>query len=271
MTDNQLRPSQREIMRYDGGKMGISAVPGAGKTFTLSYLAAMLVEKLAGAGLTDDQEVLVVTFTNPAVNSFRSRIARLVQQERGLLPYIGYRVRTLHGLAHDIVRMRPALVGLAEGFEIVDERITARIIRELAENWVRTNGERLLAYWDTAMKDRDAVRGQIRTYGPELVEDIGREVIRLGKDNEWEPDEMRAMRADPAFLARLQKQWPYILEDEAQDSSKLQNEMLRLLSGERNWVRVGDPHQSLYTTFTTANSNLLIRFLDERDVIKRPL
>lgn len=317
MTDNQLRPSQREIMRYDGGKMGISAVPGAGKTFTLSYLAAMLVEKLAGAGLTDDQEVLVVTFTNPAVNSFRSRIARLVQQERGLLPYIGYRVRTLHGLAHDIVRMRPALVGLAEGFEIVDERITARIIRELAENWVRTNGERLLAYWDTAMKDRDAVRGQIRTYGPELVEDIGREVIRLGKDNEWEPDEMRAMldglpiempmelarigvefygdyqralsyrgavdfddlvrlamralRADPAFLERLQKQWPYILEDEAQDSSKLQNEMLRLLSGERNWVRVGDPNQSIYTTFTTANSNLLIRFLDERDVIKRPL
>src|SRR5574341_2107163 len=151
MTDNQLRPSQREIMRYDGGKMGISAVPGAGKTFTLSYLAAMLVEKLAGAGLTDDQEVLVVTFTNPAVNSFRSRIARLVQQERGLLPYIGYRVRTLHGLAHDIVRERPSLVGLAEDFSIVDDRVSGTLKREAIESWMRANGDLLFkAYVDVA-------------------------------------------------------------------------------------------------------------------------
>ena len=34
-------------------------------------------------------------------------------QERGLLPHVGYRVRTLHGLAYDIVRERPDLVGLA--------------------------------------------------------------------------------------------------------------------------------------------------------------
>ena len=107
--------------------MGVAAVPGSGKTFTLSHLAARLVERLTEHGLAEEQEVLIVTFANSAVNSFKARIADIVQTQRGLLPYIGYRVRTLHGLAHDIVRERPSLVGLSEDFRIMDDRAaTAR-------------------------------------------------------------------------------------------------------------------------------------------------
>ena len=312
----RLRPSQQAIVAYRGGKMGVAAVPGSGKTFTLSRLAAALVEELADAGLTDEQEVLIVTFTNPAVNSFRSQIARLVQEERGLLPYVGYRVRTLHGLAHDIVRMRPDLVGLSESFDIVDERVADGIIRDLAGNWMRANGEQLISYLDPAQVESEGRLARLlRKQGVEMVESIGREIIRLGKDHRWGPEvmwekleaspvdlplarigielyeayqrslsyrgavdfddlvrfAMEALESDPAFLERLRAQWPYILEDEAQDSSKLQNEMLRLLSGNRNWVRVGDPNQAIYTTFTTADQNLLRQFLEEPDVETRPL
>jgi len=52
----QLRPAQAEILGYKSGKMGISAVPGSGKTWTLSLLAAQIV---ASGELADDQEVLV--------------------------------------------------------------------------------------------------------------------------------------------------------------------------------------------------------------------
>ncbi len=316
-SDIRLRPSQETVIRYTGGKMGVAAVPGSGKTFTLSHLAAALVERLADAGLTDEQEILIVTFTNPAVNSFRSRIARLVQQERGLLPYVGYRVRTLHGLAHDIVRMRPSLVGLTDNFEIVDERVTSGIIRDLAEHWVRSNGDRLLDYCAEAsmVEDAEQLRHRIRQEGPALVEEIAGEIIRFGKDNRWDAAAMRArvdqspvplalaqigvelyedyqrsltyrgavdfddlvrlameaLHADATFLQRLQARWPYILEDEAQDSSKLQNDMLRLLSADRNWVRVGDPNQAIYTTFTTADANFLRQFLLGPDVADRPL
>lgn len=311
-----LRPSQQAVVAYRSGKMGVSAVPGSGKTFTLSHLAAALVEHLADTGRIDEQEVLIVTFTNPAVNSFRSRIGKLVQQERGLLPYVGYRVRTLHGLAHDIVRMRPGLVGLAENFEILDERITSGIIRGLAEDWVRRRGGDLLPYIERGLaEDDDQLRYQIRQYGPEVIESLAYEVIRLGKDYRWDPEEIRtrldsarvdlplarigvelyesyqralsyrggvdfddlvrlamqALETDADFLERLRQHWPYILEDEAQDSSKLQNDMLRLLSGERNWVRVGDPNQAIFTTFTTADSNLLREFMNERNVLKLPL
>ena len=40
----RLRPEQQAIVHgYSGGKLGIAAVPGSGKTFTLAHLAARLV------------------------------------------------------------------------------------------------------------------------------------------------------------------------------------------------------------------------------------
>ncbi len=63
-----------------------------------------------------------------------------------------------------------------------------------------------------------------------------------------------------------------MLEDEAQDSSRLQERILRLLSGPGgNWVRVGDPNQAIYETFTTASPWFLRRFLEEEGVAAREL
>ena len=67
------RPSQQNILRYNGGRLGIAAVPGAGKTHILSALAAQIIQ--SGA-LGDDQEVLIVTLVNSAVDNFEARIKR---------------------------------------------------------------------------------------------------------------------------------------------------------------------------------------------------
>src|SRR5262249_38712672 len=76
---------------------------------------------------------------------------------------------------------------------------------------------------------------------------------------------LEALERDPAYLERRQDQWPYIFEDEAQDSSRLQEKMLSVLSAKHgNWVRVGDPNQSINTTFTTATPQFL------RDFLKKP-
>ena len=121
----KLRPKQEEVLSYQIGTMGISAVPGSGKTFTLSLLATRL---LADGMLEDDQEILIVTLINSAVDNFRQRIGGFMR-DMNLLPNIGYRVRTLHGLAHDIIRERPSLVGLDDSFQIVDEQEAFRIRR----------------------------------------------------------------------------------------------------------------------------------------------
>src|SRR5690349_23586080 len=104
------RPSQEQILRYRGGRLGIAAVPGAGKTQILSALAAQII---ASGSLGSDQEVLIVTLVNSAVDNFESRIKRFF--DNPLQALYRYRVRTLHGLAHDIVREKPGRVGLVGG------------------------------------------------------------------------------------------------------------------------------------------------------------
>ncbi len=299
------RPRQLAVINYQGGKMGVSAVPGSGKTQTLSYLAAKL---LAEQNIRDDQEILIVTLVNSAVNNFSQRISQFMQSF-GLLPNIGYRVRTLHGLAHDIVRERPDLVGLDPQFQIIDDRETNQILNAAVENWMHLNPE-FMINWSgekfSNRKDRDFFQNWQRS-----ITTIAANFIRQAKDLQLSPVEiesqlhqfnydnellslgiqiyqdyqralhyrsavdfddlirlaLQAIRMDPDFLHRLQNRWPYILEDEAQDSSKLQEQILREISGPNgNWIRVGDPNQAIYETFTTASPEYLISFLSEPDV-----
>jgi DNA helicase-2/ATP-dependent DNA helicase PcrA len=292
------RPAQSQILAYTAGKLGISAVPGSGKTFTLSALAAQLIRS---GRIADEQEVLIVTLVNSAVDNFAARI-----KESLALPMpFGYRVRTLHGLAHDIVREKPAAVGLEDRFAILDEREADFIRKEAATAWLQAHPLDLNDFLDPELDEskRDWVH---RQQLPDLVTSIALAFIRSAKDNRLTPEKLRRLldsapaplplaemglaiytdyqRAlayrgavdfddlirlaidllenDPEFLERLRYRWPYILEDEAQDSSKLQEQILRLLAGPRgNWVRVGDPNQAIFETFTTASPEHLIDFI----------
>ena len=307
------RPSQEEILRYTGGRLGIAAVPGAGKTHILSALAAKLIHE---GRLGDGQELLIVTLVNSAVDNFETRIKHFFDNPIQVL--YKYRVRTLHGLAHDIVREKPSKVGLEERFSIIDEREASFIRRESVNAWLANNS--LDDYLDSALDNskRDWVkRGQL----PDMVDSLALAFIRSAKDRLLTPEKLRAkldasfaplplaelgwsiyadyqralayrgavdfddlirlaltlLESDEEFLARLQYRYPYILEDEAQDSSQTQERILSLLSGgslpspERrgvggevgNWVRVGDPNQAIFETFTTASPELLRAFIRE--------
>ncbi len=309
---SSLRPSQRAILEeYNGGRMGISAVPGSGKTFTLSRLAADLILK---GDLDLEQEVLVVTLTNSAVDNFSTRVGQILEQS-GMLPGLGYRVRTLHSLAHDIVRERPGLVNLANDFSIIDEGESNAIREQTAQAWLRANPYFFDNYLNSELNayQLDNLRAKEL---PRLVQNLSNSFIRYAKDRELTPDALRrrleelpaplpladmgcsiyqeyqrslsyrgavdfddlirlalaALRADPHLAARLHGLWPFILEDEAQDSSRLQEEILRILAGDGgHWVRVGDPNQAIYETFTTADPQHLIDFINAPGVLRKEL
>ena len=307
------RSDQSQLLSFveTGGRMGVSAVPGSGKTHILSYLAAELVR----AKVRDDEEVLIVTFANSAVDNFARRIREFLQRnERSLLPEVGYRVRTLHGLAHDILRERPALLGLPEDFDIVDDRVSDQLLRDISTNWVKANPLMFEAFADPTLEDNRR-RWLSREKWPELVQAIARSFIRRAKDRQLTPSAVRetmpafdgawsigamcldiyeqyerglryrggldfddlirlaltGLQTDRQLLDRLRARWPYILEDEAQDSSYLQEQILRLLTERGNWVRVGDPNQSINTTFTTSSIRFLNQFLTEPDVREVPI
>jgi DNA helicase-2/ATP-dependent DNA helicase PcrA len=316
VTEFKPRPAQQQVLAYTGGKMGISAVPGSGKTHTLAVLAAQLVTERIGG----DQEVLVVTLVNSAVDNFKQRINQLIAR-RGLLAGYGYRVRTLHGLAHDIVRERPGLVGLSDDFGIIDEREADAVREDAVEAWLRGHPDVVDAYlaYDLEGSRAEWVK---RTRWPVLARNVAAAFIKRAKDLQLGPEvllerlalvegqldlsggapdrqlplarlgaeiyadyqrslayrgvvdfddlirlALETLKRDAEYLARLQQRWPYVLEDEAQDSSELQEKILRLLAGDGgNWVRVGDPNQAIYDTFTNANPRFLRNYLREHDV-----
>ncbi len=303
------RPKQQEVLQYRQGFLGVAAVPGSGKTATLSYLAAKL---LAETDLDDGQEILIVTLVNSAVANFARQINEYVSAD-GLLPGAGYRVRTLHGLANDIVRQKPTAAGLDEAFIIVDERESNEILADAVDAWMRRSPAAPDAW--LAPNFLDNPRYRTHHWGQSLT-NSARNFIRQAKDELLSPadlqkrlsgraDELqlaqicseiyedydRALRyrgavdfqdlirlalqvlqRDAAFLTTLQRKWVYILEDEAQDSSRLQEDILRLLAGEGgNWVRVGDPNQAIFETFTTADPRYLRDFIAAPHVAGREL
>jgi DNA helicase-2/ATP-dependent DNA helicase PcrA len=301
------RPAQDQILTYTRGKMGISAVPGSGKTHTLSALAAKLI---GSAAIGEEQEVLIVTLVNSAVENFSARIKDFL----ALPMRFGYRVRTLHGLANDIVREKPAAVGLEDRFSILDEREADLIRKEAVTAWLQSHPDELDSFIvDMEDSKRDWVH---RQHLPDLVTSVALAFIRSAKDNRLTPEKLKILlhdtpaplplaemglaiysdyqrglayrgavdfddlirlaidllENDPEFLERLRYRWPYILEDEAQDSSKLQEQILRLLSGpEGNWVRVGDPNQAIFETFTTASPKHLLEFIHAEAEIYKTL
>ena len=303
------RPRQAEVLKFTNGKMGVSAVPGSGKTHTLSLLAANLISQ---GLIKDDQEILVVTLVNSAVNNFSSRISTFIR-EYGLLPNLGYRVLTLHSLANQIVRERPDLVGLDNNFQIIDEREGSQILHSAVESWIQRNKD-LLSSWTNEKYSLNEPK--INNGWRDAITSIAKSFIRQSKDLQFTPQKilekirllniddslinlgvdiyhdyqralnyrsavdfddlirftLMALKNDNDFLQRLRYRWPYILEDEAQDSSYLQEQILQLLCGDNgNWVRVGDPNQAIYETFTTASPEHLKNFLLQPDVIAKTL
>jgi DNA helicase-2/ATP-dependent DNA helicase PcrA len=76
----------------------------------------------------------------------------------------------------------------------------------------------------------------------------------------------------PDIAQALRQRWPYVLEDEAQDSVPLQEILLEGLTGPGgNWVRVGDPNQAITSSFTAAHPRFFNAFLEREDVVSRPL
>ena len=313
------RASQRAVLSYRGGLMGIAAVPGSGKTETVS----MLVDRILDLQILDgEQEILVVTLVNAACDNLARRVDQATAA-RTLMPGVGYRVRTLHSLAADIVRERPEAVGLTDAFGIVDQEQCAQIRRQIAVAWLRGNQHRCEWLLDPELPEqrRAFVR---RERLPDLIEDLGADFIRYAKGERVRPDQLQALlrdhgagagangdedaglaeigtslyadyqralsyrgaldfddliwraldllEQDEELVVRLRERWPYILEDEAQDSSEVQERILSLLAGEGgNWVRVGDPNQAIFETFTTADPRFLREFLRRDDVAAREL
>ena len=282
-----LRHEQRAVVeQYRGGYAAIAAVPGAGKTTTLSALAAELVARDSAAGRR--QQVMIVTYQNSGVANFQRAVsARL--RERGL-PERGIAVRTLHGLANDVLAATRHRIRLDADLVVIDERDALRLIEAAVEEEVAERHDDLLALvadpndrrareWpslailaivaqhaiDEAKQlrlDASALRQHPRDarwlpFVASVLDRYERALRERGAldFNDLVTRAVAALEQDTSLVARLRERWPWLLEDEAQDSTPLQEHMLRLIAGpDGNLVRVGDGNQAIMTSFTSSDA-----------------
>lgn len=286
--------------------MAVSAVPGSGKTFTLSLLAAQLIAD----GRIDPQagqQVLIVTYLNSSADNFKIRLRDRLQ-EMGLQP-IGFDARTLHSMSLEIIKL---MHGDALNMPIViDEAQSRHFLGRAIDFWRDDHPDLWQSYLpqDTpnmrvkwrAVVEKTA-KAFIRTAKNERYrpQDIFAKSIESGRDAEFAFTRMFAgiydryqtiltrqgaldyddqvwqavdyVASNPDLGEVLRQRWPYILEDEAQDSVPLQETLLNLLVGEHgNLVRVGDPNQAITSTFTAAHPRFFNQFLASDNVYTLPL
>ena len=305
----KLRPGQVEVAGYRRGYLAVPAVPGAGKTTVLAYLAASLIAE----GHTGKGKILIVTYMNSAVANFRARIGDFLEA-KGLPRNRGYDVRTLHSLAFGILRERPEELLVNDEFNIIDPALRGRLIQQLVDNWLRENHRVFLRYFDYSPSGRGYDRaldrwretdfpGFIRTmiswfklydldsakvqelrrccdrnsyldWALAIYHDYDRYLREQGllDFDDLVRQALNLLEKDQLLRERLQQKYTYIFEDEAQDSNELLTRILLLLAGkEGNLVRVGDSNQAIMGTFTSANPQIFREYCNNESVEKHSI
>lgn len=263
------RVDQKPVLEYKKGKMAISAVPGAGKT---TILLALII-KILNDGIKPEN-IFVLTYMESAARNFRERIQN-ANQEFSQLPNIS----TIHGLALKILKENANFekLGLNADFEICDDTQRSRILREIATK---------LDIKKTELEDFDRAVSVLKIGGGSIsIEKIQESGIKdkktlkfiqffkeykqtLQSNNLIDYDDMllfsvELLEENPDVLSYYQDLCQYVIEDEAQDSSEIQQRLIELLSAKhKNLIRCGDINQAITTTFSNADVEGFRRFIE---------
>ncbi|YAI82386.1 MAG: ATP-dependent helicase [cyanobacterium endosymbiont of Rhopalodia sterrenbergii] len=298
---NSLRTGQKQLADWERGEMAISAVPGAGKSYSLAVAATIMIGRYK---LHSKKQLIIVTYTRSAAASIKAKIKKCLKKLR--LSQTGFTVQTLHGLALNIASRNPQLSQLnLDTATIVIPTPSHRIIRTSVEEWISANHHQyqvLLQGFQFDGEETEKLRRQsvLRT---EVLPKLAHIIIREAKSSGLSPQEVarfseysadhynilgvgaglykqyeKVMQSlnfidyDDITLAslrvlentnirnRLQQEIFAVFEDEAQDSSPLQEKLINLLAQDSNHsenppnlIRVGDPNQAINSTFTPAD------------------
>ena len=257
------REDQKPVLDYRSGRMAISAVPGAGKTTILLALIVKLLEAKVPA-----ENIFVMTYMESAARNFRDRIKNIFP-DSAQLPNIS----TIHGLALRILKENNNFerLGLSGDFEICDDTVRGRLIRQIAAKTGVAEDE--LADFDRAV----SIFKFLQVENPQSTDAKINKFLRffavyrqaLLSRNLIDYDDILLYSVQ--LLERFEDVREYyqnichfIIEDEAQDSSSLQQRLINLLSAKHgNLIRCGDINQAITTTFSNADVEGFWRFIEE--------
>ncbi|HEU4711689.1 MAG TPA: UvrD-helicase domain-containing protein [Pyrinomonadaceae bacterium] len=264
--EKELNEAQFKAVTTTEGPLLIVAGAGTGKTRTLVYRVARLVE--IGA---KPESILLLTFTRRAAASMLARAAALAdarcQRVSG---------GTFHSLGHSVLRKYAEQAGVARNFTVLDQSDTEDLIDLLRRQIKITRAthfprKRTIASIFSMMVNKVLSMKQVlNTEYPQFI-DERRNLETLFKSFE-EFKRSRHMLTYDDLLVRLREalessqelreqlsaQYRYIMVDEYQDTNKLQAQIVKLMTARHDNVAVvGDEFQSIYSFRGASHRNML--------------
>ena len=266
----ELNPQQLAAVTAPPGPALVIAGAGSGKTRTLTYRVAYLLEQ----GIPPER-ILLLTFTNKAAGEMMRRVADLLGRQ---LPSLWG--GTFHSIGARILRQHADLLGYRRDFTILDRDDAKDLIKaciadagietkkgthfpkpdvlceifSLSVNTHKTTAEILEAQFDYFEK-----------ITPQVADVQKRYIARKRETNAMDFDDLLALwlkllQEHADVCEHYQRRFQFILVDEYQDTNKLQSDLIDLLAERHHNVTVvGDDAQSIYA-WRGANFQNIFKF-----------
>ncbi len=261
----ELNKDQLKVVYEGDGPSLVLSGPGSGKTRTIVYRAAYLLEK----GIPSSR-ILLLTFTKKAASEMLSRIYKI-----SAVPEKEISGGTFHHAGNLFLRKYAERIGYSRNFTIIDEDDSKSILKSVISERKDLKNEmpkpqiiqKIISLSTNSQKDMKTIMNDHFFY---FEEDILMGIEEIGKSYQVRKKENNLMDYDDLLLnwnnileiedirQDIASNFLYLLVDEYQDTNALQNKILKKLSSiHNNILAVGDDSQSIYSFRAADISNIL--------------
>ena len=264
-----LNASQLEAVTTTEGPLLVIAGAGSGKTRTLTYRVARLVEM----GVSPAQ-ILLLTFTRKAAQQMLQRASSLLDSRCAKVAG-----GTFHSFANTMLRRYAPQLDLDSRFSILDrvdaEALISLLRKEIAAKPAQRSFPRkgtIAAIFSRSINKIIPLEDVVYDDYPHLADNVEAlndifQAYRKHKrqHNFVDFDDLlvflrRLLTTRPDVRQRISSSYQYVMVDEYQDTNKIQADILyRLIGQHRNIMVVGDDSQSIYA-FRGANFKNIMQF-----------
>ena len=266
--EQDLNPAQLCAVTTKEGPVLVIAGAGSGKTKTLTYRVARLIED----GV-NPENILLLTFTKKAAAEMLNR-ATLVLDNRCEKVAGG----TFHSFANIVLRKYSKLLKLKNNFTIMDKtdcediinHITGKLYPKKEKRFPKKNT--ILEIYSKSVNKETPTKQIIEEEFPQFAHcedkiiEIHKAYVGYKRENSiLDYDDLLLyikllLENNEQLRKNLSNQYKYIMVDEYQDTNTLQADVIKLLASEHNNIMaVGDDAQSIYS-FRGANYRNILDF-----------
>jgi DNA helicase II / ATP-dependent DNA helicase PcrA len=263
----ELNDEQFRVVTAPPGAALVVAGAGTGKTRTITYRVAYLIEQGVAPA-----RILLATFTNRAAREMLRRVENLTGSQNVHRIWGG----TFHRIGNLILRKHAASLGFSSNYSILDAEDAKDFLSVcIEEAAIDTKAKRfpkpevlldIISYATNTDKPIDETVARRYPYFEPLTSQIRRVDFayhdRKKERNAMDYDDLllnwkRLLIEKPEIAAIYAEQFEHILVDEYQDTNKLQAEIVDLLAAKhKNVMIVGDDAQSIFAWRGAEFSNI---------------